>query len=792
MTTSKLDWKVPTALGLAVLALGSGIMGPLSVLTAEAPGLPRWSSFTATTIGDTLLLPILAASLLAIFRYLPGVERRREKLILVGGFVVGAAGGLVLQLSWVLDNKPRLSWILPRVHHFSPLGYYHAIFLCTVSGLLFLLAFGIAYRLKHLASNASLESIQEMAASPLVFVILVCIWTFSALTVQGGGSGISHATTIVAVAVPSVLVVLLCIYALQARWFTVLPTITWALVFAGFFYTLVIRWPATLYAIMGLVVALTVASAVSFRDSYTTSRIVEVCLIGVIVANLAVLPLRDPGAVGRNVLLGLGVAPIIVGLTTVGPLVRKPLIARCSWRDAGTACVFIASVPLAAWLSRTGVSNTAAEALVILLAAAIVGARLVPWYQSEMAALTEREEAHSGVIADPELSKLARRTAVRGTSWGIAAVCVLIGLIISVGPSMGFVYGSGTPAVNLWLVLAGFLAASISTTVAGIARRSSLAPVAVVGGNLAVFGLAVANIADAHHDPWWTAWVAVVAALTCAWQMESIVGNAAMRPRWLVRREWRHAVAISISLAVGALVLVSCTDGMINSAGRPANPFSSLLVLAGGALIGLILVVGTGWAVDWQPKLIANGYALTAGKDNGEPNWAGYRLRGCILMDFGLISGLITIGIWLPSLALAHIGLSSHKDFFNASVMAFTGMLLFIPTFIWTMRNSVRYVNQQSEKAGRVTRSLLYGTLPYVSLREERQVLRNLFRSQSGPVQQDDWSKYLSSHQLHLNLIALAVALVSVGGAVCVFIFLRQDMPEPEISQAEKSSQPAS
>jgi hypothetical protein len=153
MIVSRPDWKLPAAVGLAVLTLGSGVMGPLSVLATETPGVPGWTSFSGTTVGDTLLLPTLAASLLASFRYLPRTKGTREKLILVGGFAIGATGGLMLQLSWVLDNKPRLSWILPRTHHFSPLGYYHAIFLCAVSGLLFSLAFGVAYRVKYLASG---------------------------------------------------------------------------------------------------------------------------------------------------------------------------------------------------------------------------------------------------------------------------------------------------------------------------------------------------------------------------------------------------------------------------------------------------------------------------------------------------------------------------------------------------------------------------------------------------------------------------------------------------------------
>lgn len=226
---------------------------------------------------------------------------------------------------------------------------------------------------------------------------------------------------------------------------------------------------------------------------------------------------------------------------------------------------------------------------------------------------------------------------------------------------------------------------------------------------------------------------------------------------------------------------------MVNSAGGPADPLSSLLVLGGGALTGLALVIGVGWTLDWQPKLIAGGRAISAGEDDGEPNWAGYRLRGCLLMDFGLIQGLVAIGIWLPSLAVAHIGLSSSNSFFSTAVMASTGMLLFIPTFIWTLQNSVRHINGQSRKANRLPLSLLYGTLPYVSLQEEKKIFQSLFRSRKGPIRQKEWARSLASHQLHLNLIALAVAVVSFGGVLGMVIYIGRNAPKSRSSKAGES-----
>ena len=144
------------------------------------------------------------------------------------------------------------------------------------------------------------------------------------------------------------------------------------------------------------------------------------------------------------------------------------------------------------------------------------------------------------------MSRLARLVAFRGVSWGIAAIAVLLGIVIAAGPSMGFVHGAGVPDLNVWLTLVTPLVALGSVTIAVLARRSLLAPAAVVAGSLTVFGLVITNLAEAHHHPWWSAWIAVAGALVGIWQVESIVANAAMRPQWLVRREWRHALAASV------------------------------------------------------------------------------------------------------------------------------------------------------------------------------------------------------------------------------------------------------
>jgi hypothetical protein len=776
MTNSaRRDWKSPTLIGFAVLALGSGVMGTEWALKKQAPGIPGWTSFTGTTVGDTLLLPVLAASLLAVFRYLPATGRGTDKHSLAVGGFIGVVGGLAVQLSWLLDNRPRLSWVLPSVHHFSTIGYYHAIFLCVVSGTLFSLAFGASHRARHMFLLASPKYVRQLVRSPLVFLMVTCIWTFTVLTVQGGGAGISNVATIGSVVLPSLLVILLCFYALGIHWMTALPVLGWSLIFTSMTCSIIIEWPSSIIGILGLIVALSLTSGISFRDSNWLNRITESLIIGAAAVCFIVLPLGDPEALARNFLLALCVVPVVAIVTARGPLVDKTLVAPCSRRDLAIIAVLATSVSIAAWLYEKGTSGVAIGAFAIFAISFIINSLLLPWYRVEMRRITDSEAAHQGVTSNPELSALAKSVAFRGASWGITAIAVLLGIVISAGPSMGFTDGAKIPAMDLWLGLATLLTALGTVATACFTRRSHLAPAAVVIGSLAVFGLVIASLAEAPHHPWWLPWAAFGGALVGIWQVESIAGNAAMRPRWLVRREWRHAVACSVALAVGSLTLAECTNGMISSSGGPAESLASLLILFSGVLIGLMLVVAAGWSLDWQPNLIATGRAITSGQDVGEPNWARYRLRGCLLMDFGLIQGLTTVGIWIPSLALAHIGLSSQDRFFNTTLMTGTVMLFFVPMFTWTLRNSVKHVREQSKKAHRQSPTLFYGTLPYVSLHEERVIARNILRDREGPVKQKYWAAALAVHQLHLNLVAIAIALISLVGALGVLVLIITD-----------------
>jgi hypothetical protein len=191
----------------------------------------------------------------------------------------------------------------------------------------------------------------------------------------------------------------------------------------------------------------------------------------------------------------------------------------------------------------------------------------------------------------------------------------------------------------------------------------------------------------------------------------------------------------------------------------------SLGVFAVGEFLGFLLLAGAAWALDWQPSSALDNRSANQNK-HGAPNWARYRMRSSLFQDYFLVQGLAIIGFWLPALSLAHIGFSSEGNVFNAIVTAATGILFFGPILVWSMQNSVMHVDEQSRKAGRISRSYFYGTIPYVTPAEEYETIRSMLRSEDGPFTQKQWAQGLAVHVLHLNIIAAILTLMSLVGSL--------------------------
>jgi hypothetical protein len=541
----------------------------------------------------------------------------------------------------------------------------------------------------------------------------------------------------------------------------------WSICLAALLALLILHWPRSWRSILGAVIAIGLTTGIHFRDTRWRARTAEYLLTSATALCLVVLPLGEPKLLIRNLVLAMCIIPVVLVITWLGPLVPRDTVSACSPYDATVVAIFACSAPMAAWLLEAGDASAAAGSLIVTIAAALFGQLLVPGYKADMNMLMAQEAAQTGVTSDAALSAIGARVAVRGAAWGTSAIGGLLAIIVAAGPSMGFGDGRDLPAMNSRLIIAALVVALAVASLSLIGRRWRWTPCLVVLGCLSICALNMSFfVSKWTYHSWWWWWVATAATVVGLWQIESIAANAAMRPRWLIRRSWRQAISVSTALAIGSIFLVTCTDGLVDYLGHRTIAVASLGVFAVGELAGFLIVTAAGWALDWQPTMIASGYAIAADPDSGPPNWARYRMRSSLFQDYILIQGLTVIGVWYPALSLEHIGVSSAPSRYSAAAMAVTGILFFGPLLIWTMQNSVKHVDEQSRKARRRSGSYFFGTLPAVSAGEECSIARRMAYSADGPVTPRQWARAIAVHQLHLNIIGYALTIISLVGSI--------------------------
>lgn len=121
------------ARGAITCAVGFGAMNIFQALLApEYRQLRGLYSYLASSIGDALLLPVIAGSLYLARAALPEVKGGRLAGALLGT-LTGCASGFN-QYSWLQDPNPDLNWTLVAPHTFNAAGWYHAAFSVLLAG----------------------------------------------------------------------------------------------------------------------------------------------------------------------------------------------------------------------------------------------------------------------------------------------------------------------------------------------------------------------------------------------------------------------------------------------------------------------------------------------------------------------------------------------------------------------------------------------------------------------------------------------------------------------------------
>lgn len=114
-------------IALLVFFLGFGMMNILWLCYSLSGNVtkPGLYDYYAATIGDGICLPIMAYSGLS---YIYNCQTTRYKYIELITGIISVFFSIGMQISWLLDDKIKTNWTIPRVHYFNLAGWYHAVF----------------------------------------------------------------------------------------------------------------------------------------------------------------------------------------------------------------------------------------------------------------------------------------------------------------------------------------------------------------------------------------------------------------------------------------------------------------------------------------------------------------------------------------------------------------------------------------------------------------------------------------------------------------------------------------
>ncbi len=712
--------KSSLTLALVVLLAGSGVMSVLSTAFPPAGELPNWQDFAATTIGDTLVLPVLVLALHASWKNLRDPTTPVLSWPFAAGGVVGALGGAGVQLSWLLDTQPRLTWVLPQVHRFSFPGWHHAIFLTLVSGLVVGLATGVAHSIWLAKRSSQRARVEAYARSPLLLSVVASAWFFSVLVVYDGGEGDSLFWTVLSVVIPSIVLAAAILILLGTR---ALPALSCAVLIVGALTILLTMFHGSGSQWLALALSVLLAAGVVLRDAHWTARGVEFLLVLLVLAAGALLALSSM-EIGRIVVIAVPSVTAAVYLASAAGSKWGRDQEGCGWGISGATAVILSTQSTSVWLRDQPEEYQVWGNVLGLAYSVLFVGQAVPLARRDMRVLMQAEAASPTVTADTTVSAVGTRVALRAGAWGAAAVIGVLLVFVAAAPSMDFDDGVAEPALA-WdpLQLQGVFALLAALSVA-VWRHRPWAPYVVVAGALAVGGVASHQLLQLPPLSWWPAslgGIVVFGTLVFLWEIESIVANAAMRPSWVVRRGWRWPIALSIGIATTSTYVMAAVGGSLSRTGSTAPMLRSFSVLAGAVAVNLLLTLAAGLALDWRRDLAAASTQLAV---SAAPNWARYRLRGSLLQDFGLLQLLVAVGMWLPFSAIIRIDPATPS---LASGIAVAGsvLLLFTPVFFVALRNSVAHIGEQSRKASRPHATTARGVLPAVAFSDPDSQLTN-------------------------------------------------------------------
>ncbi|RAS67112.1 hypothetical protein C8D87_103451 [Lentzea atacamensis] len=684
---------------------GFGALQIASLAGLGDDSLPGLHTFRSATVGDGILLPLLAFCLV---RSSPQIRtwRRAERWAVATAGVLGLLGGAATQISWLANPDPRLNWTLPAPGTFNAAGWYHAAFLTGACGF---------FAAATTAAIVTLRRRAHLVRSPRVVAVLGLTFTFVALLAEdNAGRGSALAAVTVAVGTLAVTAVAVLVWATGVgswRWcvaatvVAAVPAVSLSLLFLpGSSNSGVAVMCAVCAALGGAFVA-------SVHDVRTAeARTVVVACAAVTAAGPVAAVSASPSvtipALASGCLLALAVVTVEVRLLGAMWRRREVTLWRVLWASVAAAPITLLGLASRYFAQEPRLVNpyAAVAGVVAALLFLAVSALAVRMTFDEVVAAEEKN------VPQGELGALKWRAY-------LAIIAMYTGALISCAASL---VGTSTP--DKWiagshagltslavpaLLLAAGLVVMLLVPAAGV-----VAPVSCLAWTV-VMALA---LADGYGDTKQLVLSVVIAVVAALFVWEGLVSNVGYLHNTPVDLRL-VAVAACAALAVGSTVA-----WMTGPALWSASEVVSLPVSFAGLALGVAACISLPWcaARTLPGARPARSYTL-AGPLGGT-------LQDCF------IAILLCVSVaWAPNMYMAHLADAAS---WWSTVLPFLALLS--AAYVYVMKNNIGHVQR------------------------ERRRVAGLAGDAPVPADQQRALKGLATHVRRQNVLAL-VALVPLG-----------------------------
>ena len=488
-------------------------------------------------------------------------------------------------------------------------------------------------------------------------------------------------------------------------------------------------------------------------------RSLDILLSSLLLCAIAILPGLQQGFKLEVV------APIIVGGTLI-LWVAWVLLLGISQAKRINQMVLVVAVLLlmdtiASWLDEHGHDLSLTGGFVLMVAGAVAGGLLVPYFRAGFEQLVDVEERRvvPGPLP-PDLQVQASLGARKTCGLGVAGLASVLWLTVSVAPSLNFTRGVGRSSIDLTILSSAAFCLALLLVSSMVPRRAVARQniLCYFAGTIWLIGATYALINDFNFRPL----LFFPLILVALWTWISLIsGTVVLQSRSLPR------TALLLPSVCTAAAFVSfywaLTTGLHPEGTTTTYPWS-LLAIALTCTVNFALVLSSGAVL---AKVSADRCGSLVGSLYGPVR--------SLTQDELLLTAQVVILIWFPALVLEHIPPSTSERWAAVASML-GGLILFLsPLFFWVLRLHTRHaVFERHLRLG--TREL---HRPYPLLMKPIgqslvAILRQCGPASSSPITHDsEWCQVQRGNVNIRNLIAMMLVSFSVVGILGYIINMR-------------------